>query len=166
MSRVTIQKYRQREDAPVEIFEAVEKMFEEVRRHAFDLFSRRGGADGWDMADWLQAERQLLPQSELIDTGAEFQLRVALPGYEPTDVEVTALPDSILVRAKATRQTAVEGDATAVRFSEFSKRSVSRRFELPDAIDIEKVAAKLDKGILEITAAKGAVKGKAIAVEA
>jgi HSP20 family molecular chaperone IbpA len=70
------------------------------------------------------------------------------------------------VRAKAARQTADEGDATAVRFSEFSKRSVSRRFELPDAIDIEKVAAKLDKGILEITAAKGAVKGKAIAVEA
>jgi HSP20 family protein len=166
MSIVTIQTYRQREDAPVEIFEAAEKVFEEVRRHAFDLFSRRGGADGWDMADWLQAERQLLPQSELVDTGAEFQLRVALPGYEANDVEVTALPDSILVRAKAARQTADEGDATAVHFSEFSSQSVSRRFDLPDAVDVEKVAARLDKGILEITAAKAAAEGKAIAVGA
>jgi HSP20 family protein len=166
MSKVSIQKYHQREDAPVEVFQAVERVFDEVRRHAFDLFSRRGGADGWDLADWLQAERQLLPQSELIDKGAELHLRVALPGYDPNDVEVTALPDSILVQAKATRQTVETEEAAAVQFSEFGRQSMSRRFDLPDPIDIEKVTARLDKGILEIAAAKAAAKGKAITVSA
>ena len=32
---------------------------EEVADRAFDLWQRRGGADGSDQEDWLQAERQL-----------------------------------------------------------------------------------------------------------
>lgn len=32
---------------------------EEIRRRAFEIHLARGGAPGWDMQDWLQAEREL-----------------------------------------------------------------------------------------------------------
>jgi hypothetical protein len=31
----------------------------EIRRRAFEIHLARGGATGWDMQDWLQAEREL-----------------------------------------------------------------------------------------------------------
>jgi hypothetical protein len=32
---------------------------EEVRRHAFEIYVKRGGGHGHDLDDWLEAERQL-----------------------------------------------------------------------------------------------------------
>lgn len=163
MLNVAVQKYAGREDLPAGIFEAVQSLLSEIERRAFGMFQRRGGADGWDLDDWFQAERQLLPEAELIEREQEFRLRVALPGYEPKDIQVVLLPDSILVQAKAARP--IEGEEARVRFSEF-KEEASRRFELPHAIDVDKVVAKLDKGILHVTAAKAAPEGKKIEVEA
>jgi hypothetical protein len=39
--------------------EAVGPSPEEVRRRAYDIYVRRGRADGSDVEDWLEAERQL-----------------------------------------------------------------------------------------------------------
>jgi HSP20 family protein len=164
MSSVEVRRYHQWENAPKEIFEAVERLLEEVQRRAFDLFHKRGGIGGRDLDDWLQAERQLHPAAELIERERDFQIRVALPGYDPKDVQVAALPDSILLEAKASSHPDKEDGE--VRFSEFSESAVCRRFDLPGGIDVEKVAAKLDKGILEITAGKGLLEGKKIEVEA
>jgi len=89
------------------------------------------------------AERQLHPPAELIEGDREFQIRVALPGYDPKDVRVVALPDSILLEAKApTRTDREDGE---VRFSEFNERVVCRRFDLPGGIHVEEVAATLDR---------------------
>ena len=33
--------------------------FEEVQRRAYELFEARGGAHGWDWADWFTAEQEL-----------------------------------------------------------------------------------------------------------
>jgi len=108
------------------------------------------------------AERQLHPPAELIEGDREFQIRVALPGYDPKDVRVVALPDSILLEAKApTRTDREDGE---VRFSEFNERVVCRRFDLPGGIHVEEVAATLDRGILEITARKKHSEGKKIEV--
>jgi len=163
MSNVGVQKYPHREVVPAGIFESVQSVLDEIQRRAFDVFQRRGGTDGWDLDDWFQAERQLLPEAELIERENGFQLQVALPGYEPKDIQVVVLPDSILVQAKAAHRLEGEG---RVRFSEFKKEEVSRRFELPHAIDVDKVAAKLDKGILHVAAAKGIPEGKKIEVDA
>jgi HSP20 family protein len=162
MSSVEIQKYHQQEDAPAEVFEAVERVLREVEQRAYDLFHRRGGIGGRDLDNWLDAERQLHPAAELIERDREFQIRVALPGYDPKDVRVVALPDSILLEAKAhTRTDREDGE---VRFSEFNERAVCRRFDLPGGIHVEEVAATLDRGILEITAGKKHSEGKKIEV--
>ncbi len=45
-------------------------------------------------------------------------------------------------------------DEGTVRFSEFSENKLFRRFDLPAKIDVGKVTATVDKGMLHITAAK------------
>jgi HSP20 family molecular chaperone IbpA len=170
MPSVSIQKVRKPEAAPVGILEPVSGLFEEVRRRAYELFERRGYADGWEREDWLRAERELLwsPLSEVVETDKEIQVRVAAPGMEATDLQVTATPDWLMVQgATSTKR---EKQAGTVRFSEFRGRKLYRRLELPAPIDVETTKARLEKGILDIRAVKAgttvpvkkAVKKKAV----
>ena len=41
-----------------------------------------------------------------------------------------------------------------VRFCEFGRKTIFRRFDLPEAINLDKVTADLNKGVLHLTAAK------------
>jgi hypothetical protein len=48
---------------------------EDIERRAYDIYLRRGGADGNDVDDWLQAERQVL--EELKKEKASLRLALA-----------------------------------------------------------------------------------------
>jgi len=75
-----------------------------------------------------------------------------LPGLEPDDVHVTALPHTLIVKASsAHRHDNDEGD---VRFCEFDQKTLFRRFDLPEPINVDNVTAKLEKGMLRLTALK------------
>ncbi|MGA2717262.1 MAG: Hsp20/alpha crystallin family protein [Bryobacteraceae bacterium] len=106
------------------------------------------------MDDWLNAERDLIQiaESELIETDGKIEVRVATPGFDPGDVHVTALPDALIVKASSTHNhDKTEGN---VHFCEFGKKTLFRRFDLPASIDVDKVSATLDKGVLRLTAVK------------
>lgn len=154
MPSVSIEKVRRAEAAPAGILEPVYSLFEEVRRRAYELFEQRGYADGWEREDWLRAEQELLwsPLSEVVETDKEIQVRVAAPGMEAKDLQVTATPEWIIVQGATSRKR--EKQAGTVRFSEFSGRKLYRRLELPAPIDVEATKARLEKGILEIRAVK------------
>ena len=47
---------------------------EDIERRAYDIYLSRGGADGSDVDDWLQAERQVLEELK----SNKASLRVAL----------------------------------------------------------------------------------------
>lgn len=151
------------------LFAEIGQYFENVRKRAYELFERRGGAEGGDLADWLKAENELFwkPASELAETGEEYEMRVTVPGLEAKDIEITALPDQIIVKgAAAQNREHVKGE---LRFSEFSDRELFRQFGFSSPVDVNKINATLDKGILKIVAAKGLKteeKSKKIAVAA
>jgi hypothetical protein len=44
---------------PVDAAAALRSAPEEIAARAFELYERRGGTDGADLDDWLEAERQL-----------------------------------------------------------------------------------------------------------
>jgi HSP20 family molecular chaperone IbpA len=127
---------------------------ERIRERAFAIFQRRASRDGNALDDWLQAERDLTlsGESELIEKDSNFQLAVALPGFAEKNVKVTALPDAIFVKAESTHHH--EKDEGNVYFCQFGEKSLFRRFDLPATIDVDKVTAQLDKGMLRVTAAK------------
>jgi HSP20 family molecular chaperone IbpA len=78
-----------------------------------------------------------------------------LPGFDPAEIEITATSDALVVRAETVRHTH-RSDEVNVRFCEFSGKTAFRVIVLPAPINLDKVAASLDKGILQVTAAKAA----------
>lgn len=79
MSSVHIEKAREGQQSPLPVFEALERMANETRRRAFDLFQSRGTSPGSDMDDWFRAEREIqwFPPAELIEDESQFS---ASPG--------------------------------------------------------------------------------------
>jgi len=154
MSHIAIARVHEGKDDSPSFLEELKTVTEQIRDRAFGLFQRRGACDGSPLNDWLQAERDLtcVTESDLTEKDSGFQLQVAVPGFAEKDIKVTALPDALLVTAESThRHEANEGN---VHFCEFDGKQFFRRFELPKAIDVDKVTAQLDKGVLRVTAGK------------
>lgn len=166
MHSVSIRKIHEPETGASSLLEEMDRVAEAIRRRAFDNFLMRGGAFGSDLDDWLLAERELVwtPGAEMTENDKEVTLRVQAPGLEPANIKVTATPDSILIQAEVSHRH--EEAKGKVRFCDFAQK-LFRRFDLPEAINVNKVSATLDKGILQIVAAKAqaAPKGRTIPVE-
>ena len=158
MASVTIEKHREAGTLPETLWQRMNAITDEIRQRAFALFERRGRTIGCDMDDWLQAERDVVwsPASELIENKDNFRASLALPGFDAKDLEVTATPNTLVIRAESTHTH--EGKEGSVCFCEFSGKKMFRRLDLPSEIDVDKVTASLDKGILEITAPKAFAK--------
>ena len=158
MAQVTIQKCKSAETIPQTLAARVQSFTDAIRQRAYDLFQSRNGFGGSDVEDWLRAERDVAwsPASELVEDDKEFRAKVALPGFDAKDIEVSVMPDALIVQAEATHSH--EGKDASVRFCEFSEKSLFRRMELPATVDVDKVTASIDKGILQITAPKAVAK--------
>ena len=108
-----------------------------IRDRAFELFQLRDGLSGGsDLSDWLHAERDVMttPTAELRDSAKAFKASIALPGVDAEGVHVTAPPAAIVVQAASQR--------------------IYARIDLPAAVNVDRVTASLDKGILRLTAPK------------
>jgi len=153
MSNITVQKIEEKGAKPLAIFEEMEKRFEDIRKRAFELFEQRGRELGHELEDWLRAEHELCgwPAAELNEKANEYELQMTLPGFDAEEVQVTATPSEILVHAQLKPEKVEEAK---VLWTEFGPNDVYRLFAMPQPIDVEKTRARLDKGMLHITAAK------------
>jgi HSP20 family protein len=138
------------------LLEHVDAIADSIRQRAFDIFQHRDGGIGSDLDDWLQAEREQVssPASELVDDEKEFRARIAVPGFDAKDIQVSAMPDALVIQADSTHTH--EGRSDNVRFCEFSGNRLFRQLDLPASVDVDKVTASVDKGILQVTAPKAA----------
>ena len=154
MSDVEIQKVPSNEDRTLPIFAEFDELMDRIRQRAYGLFRNRGSHAGRDLDDWLAAEREICwPAAELEEDDDEFELKVALAGFEPGDIAVTASPHELII--KAVHKSEQKGEEKEkVRWSEFRDNSVYRRVELPVAIDVDKVEAKYKHGMLSVDAPK------------
>jgi len=154
MPHVAVQKSDSDKAASQSLIEEMEALTDQIRLRAYELFKSRGGGDGLALNDWLAAENSLLlsPESDLVDKDGKFELQIAVPGFDANDIDVSALPDALIVRARNTHtHETTEGN---VRFCEFDEKDLFRRFDLPAPIDVDKVTTSLHKGILQVTASK------------
>jgi HSP20 family protein len=158
MSQVAISKCKSPETTPPTLLEQVKTLTDSIRERAFDIFQNRNGASGSDLGDWLQAERDVVwsPASELVDDEKEFRARIALPGFDAKEIQVSALPDALVIQANATHTH--DGKRGSVCFCEFSGKQLFRRLDLPATIDVDKVTASVDNGILQVNAPKATAK--------
>ncbi len=158
MPQVTIHKCKDPETTPLTLLERMEAITKSIRERAFKLSQNRKAGTGSDLDDWVQAERDLVwsPASEMVEDDKAFRARVALPGFDAKDIEVSALPDALVIQADTTHTH--NGEHGNVCFCEFSSNEVFRRIPLPTPIDVNKVTASVHEGVLEVTAPKAAPK--------
>ncbi|MDH3512938.1 MAG: Hsp20 family protein [Gammaproteobacteria bacterium] len=157
MSKLEIQKIPTTEDRKLPIFEEFDEIADRIRVRAYNLFKNRGFGLGQDLDDWLMAEREICwPAAELIEEDDEFEIKVALAGFEPKDITVTATPRELIIKAshKDERKKSEEEEGSRVRWSEFRSSDVYRRIELPADVNVDKISAELERGMLEIEAPK------------
>ena len=156
MTRLNIQRVPSADVRKLPIFAEFERLADRIRLQAYNLFSRRGAGEGHALDDWLAAEREVCwPAAELSERDGEFVLDVALAGFEPDEITLTATPREIMVKAahKHERKSVGKGEPK-LRWTEFRSNDVFRRVELPVAVDVDKISADFRNGLLKIVAPK------------
>jgi HSP20 family protein len=158
MPQVAIEKCQNPAAIPQTLLERIEAITDSIRQRAFDPFQNRNGGNGSDLEDWLQGEQEVVssPASELVDEEQELRARIALPGFDAKDIQVSAMPGALIVEAVATY--IHEEKNGNVCFCEFSQKKLFRRLDLPVSIDVDRARASLDNGILVVTAPKTVTK--------
>ena len=116
------------------------ELTEQIRQLAFHLYESRGGGQGHDLDDWLEAERMLIlaPAMELVQRDGKFEIRVPADGYDAREIHVTALPASVAVKA--------------IAGSKAGQKTLLGTIDLPAPIEVDKTTARLDGGVLYVTA--------------
>ncbi len=104
-----------------------------------------------EAAYWENSEKFSMPV-EISDKGKEFDIRAELPGVKKEDLDIDIEDNYLRINAKKFDETKEE--ERNYRHTEFSYGEFSRTVQLPEEIDINKTEAKLEHGVLKITAPK------------
>jgi HSP20 family molecular chaperone IbpA len=162
MADVQINKLQPEGESVLLLTQQVDALYDEISRRAFRLFESRGGAHGHDREDWLDAERSLVfaPPAELIEEDDQFEIRMAVPGFEPNQIRLSVLPMAIIVDGDLGTTLGVREQR--VCFSEFNDRKLLRRVNLPQAVRPYTAKATIKSGILQITVRKAAEGGEPV----
>ena len=110
-----------------------------------------------------------IPPVEITESDHEILMTVELPGLDKGDVKID-IDDNVLTLHGEKRAEHKEEDAKKEFFlEERSYGSFERSFTLPPTVNVEKVTAVFEKGVLKVTLPKSEVvkpRGREIAIEA
>lgn len=115
------------------------KLFPEIFDFDGDIFGRKGGA-------------LIMPDANIIENHKDFKIELAAPGLERKDFKVE-VEDGILTISSEKEEEKKEEHKNYWR-KEFSYNSFSRSFKLPDNSLQDKVEAKYENGVLNVTVPK------------
>lgn len=141
MATVSIERI-QKPAAMLPALEEFERFTDVIPHRAYQRFE-----GGRDFDGRLRAERQILgvPASEVVEKEDLLVLYLLLAGFTPEEAAVMAGPNGVLLRAGTTPDEGVSRDGR-------DQPNVMRRFAFPATVDVDSVAATLNKGVLTINA--------------
>jgi HSP20 family protein len=120
-----------------------------LHREVDELFNRFFG-DVWQpsRSDSGDGTPTWWPAVESHSQNGTLCIRVALPGVDPKDVDVSVTDRTLTI--SGSRKTAHEGVEGNYFQREFAYGSFERSFSIPDGVDAGQVDAKYANGMLEI----------------
>jgi HSP20 family protein len=163
MSKLNVKTLSSSTDRSLPIFGEIDELANRIRGRAYELFTdRKSGADR-DLDDWILAEREYgLPAAKLVERADDLELDVALAGFAPDEIKLTATPHELIIKAAHVvkhEKKPTKADET-IHWNEFRRNEVCRRIELPQEVDVKKVSAEFENGLLKIVAPKVTDKGQ------
>jgi HSP20 family protein len=99
------------------------------------------------------------PPIEVSEDANAYKISAELPGLDPKDIEVVVSGDMLVLKGEKRAEKEEKGKNTYL--SERSYGAFQRAFQLPEAVDRDKLAADFAKGILTLTLPKKAEAQKA-----
>ncbi len=96
-------------------------------------------------SDWI-------PPVDIRETDTTFEIHADIPGVDPKDIDVHM--ENGILTIKGERHSETREEHEGYKRIERSRGSFYRRFSLPDTADADKITAKSNHGVLEITIPK------------
>ncbi|MDQ6672651.1 MAG: Hsp20/alpha crystallin family protein [Chloroflexota bacterium] len=128
-----------------------------------DMMTFREAMDRW-LQQSISGTGQLLsnmrPESmpvDVVERDDSFELRAAVPGVKPEDVEVTVQGERVTLRAESRAGQEQEGDNWLMREQRYGQ--IQRSITLPSPVSSENAEARIEYGVLALRLPK--IKGAA-----
>jgi HSP20 family molecular chaperone IbpA len=130
-----------------------DRLHSSVERRAYELYLEGGSSQGNDLANWLQAESEMLAKApEIRELSSWFTLNIPVAGFAPADVKVAVDADRGLV-AGDNRQSEGRMDADDGRSSRDSFFLIAK---WPKPVDPETATAYVKNETLTLTVKRSA----------
>ncbi|MEO8042620.1 MAG: Hsp20/alpha crystallin family protein [Acidobacteriota bacterium] len=152
---------QEKKTEPAPAFVDAEKLLErltditkDVTHKAYDFFRDRGGEWGLEVEDWFKAENEILRPVpvEVSELGDNLLVTAAVPGFKPEEIEVSVKGDTLIISGATEKSDEKTNANTIVR--EWNSNRFFRQLTLPSPVMEDKVTAKLQDGMLELTLPK------------
>jgi len=141
-----------------EPFGEVSRLRREMDRLWEDFFgSRRWGLRPWE-GEWA-------PAVDVSETADKVVVKAEVPCIDPKNINITLAGEVLTIKGE--KKSEREDTKENYHLVERSYGSFSRSLTLPAAVDVDKIDAKYEKGVLTVTCPKKEeVKPKAIEIKA
>jgi HSP20 family protein len=110
-----------------------------------------------------------IPPFEITETEKAMMMTVELPGLDKNDVKIDISDNVLTLRGEKKAEHTEKDEKKEFYLEERSYGVFERSFTLPPTVNVEKVSAEFEKGVLKITLPKSEVvkpRGREIAIEA
>jgi HSP20 family protein len=118
-----------------------------LRRDIIRLFEDALGRGQAGRSEWT-------PAVDIRETDQELTFAIEIAGSEPGDVEITTENGVLTVYGERTDERKDEG---RYHLLERGYGSFIRRFQLPDGVDIDRIEAEVENGLLQVRIPKSAL---------
>lgn len=119
-----------------------------------DPFAMARDLLSWDPLFSTRPASAFAPAFEVKETADMFVVRADVPGVAESDLDINVHNNVLTVSGSRAAEERKEGESFALYERQYG--SFSRSFSLPDMADGERIEAKLENGVLELTIAKKA----------
>ncbi len=103
-----------------------------------------------------------VPPTDIFEDADGLKIMLELPGLRPEDVKLTV--ENLTLTIRGEKKQVAEEQTTKVHRYERSYGAFERSFALPSTVDVERVVAKFEHGVLTVTLPK-AEKAKPRSIE-
>jgi HSP20 family protein len=122
------------------------------RKNTPSLFDEFFGSNFWN--DWYERSGfKATPGVNVYEGKDNYEIEVAAPGLDKKDFRID-VKENVLTVSSEKKEQKEEKEGNKVVFTEFNYSSFSRSFQLPEGIDVNKISAGHNNGVLKITLPK------------
>ena len=127
--------------------------FDMIQSEIERVFDRFNGLSAWT---WPAAfsERAFSPSMEVVETDGAIEVTTELPGMDEKDVEISIADGVLSIRGE--KKFEKDEKRKNYRLVERSYGSFERAIALPNGAEVDKIKAKMSKGVLKVEIPKPA----------